>query len=118
MAEPMSAGRFAEIRDMQVDSTAGEAPYNPDIWTLDEARRELVAEVQRLRSEQDGVRDDERRRCIEELRSHSKERMDQSVIEYAGGKEAALSGVSSAAALAKAADLLEAGGLAEQGGGA
>uniref|UniRef100_UPI003F49385E hypothetical protein n=1 Tax=Streptosporangium sp. CA-235898 TaxID=3240073 RepID=UPI003F49385E len=45
---PMTAERVAELRDLQVDSTAGDAPYNPDMWTLDAARRELVAEVDRL----------------------------------------------------------------------
>ncbi|WP_436759401.1 hypothetical protein [Streptosporangium sp. V21-05] len=48
---PLTAERLAEFRDLQVDSTAGDAPYNPDVWTLDAARRELVAEVDRLRAQ-------------------------------------------------------------------
>ena len=53
MADPMTPERLAEIRDLSMNSTSGYATYNPDIWTLDAARRELVAEVERLRHDLD-----------------------------------------------------------------
>jgi len=47
--EAPTAERLAEIRDMAVDSLSGDAPYNPDVWALEAARRDLLAEVDRLR---------------------------------------------------------------------
>ncbi|MFE9099788.1 LSm family protein [Actinomadura geliboluensis] len=49
VAEPMTDERLAELRDLIVDSTSADAPYNPDIWALEQARKELLAEVDRLR---------------------------------------------------------------------
>lgn len=50
MPDPMTPERLAEIRDLSVDSCSGDAPYNPDIWTLEQARKDLLAEVDRLAS--------------------------------------------------------------------
>jgi hypothetical protein len=50
MPEPLPPKRLAEIRDLQVDSLSGDARYNPDVWTLEYARMDLLAEVDRLRT--------------------------------------------------------------------
>lgn len=39
--------RLAEIRDLCVDSTSANAPYNPDVWALERARLDLLAELDR-----------------------------------------------------------------------
>ncbi|MFI6594914.1 hypothetical protein ACIBHX_01630 [Nonomuraea sp. NPDC050536] len=49
MAEPMSEARLTEIRDLNVDSCSADAPYNPDVWALETARMELLAEVDHLK---------------------------------------------------------------------
>lgn len=55
MSTPLTDERLAEIRDLQVDSTSGEAQYNADIWTLEAARKDLLAEVERLRAQMAAV---------------------------------------------------------------
>jgi hypothetical protein len=45
---PLCADRLAEIRDLNVDSCSADAPYNPDVWALEAARIDLLAEVDRL----------------------------------------------------------------------
>jgi hypothetical protein len=47
---PLSAERLAEIRDLNVDSCSADAPFNPDVWALEKARTDLLAEVDRLNS--------------------------------------------------------------------
>jgi hypothetical protein len=46
----MSTWRLAEIRELRVDETSGDAPYMPGVWDLESARVELLLEVDRLRS--------------------------------------------------------------------
>lgn len=41
--------RIAEIRDLRVDSCSGDAQHNPDVWALEQARVDLLAEVEGLR---------------------------------------------------------------------
>ncbi|MET8985912.1 hypothetical protein ABZW49_10725 [Nonomuraea wenchangensis] len=48
MPEPLTPERLAEIRDLSVDSCSADAPYNPDVWALEHARTDLLAEVDRL----------------------------------------------------------------------
>ncbi|MCC5574548.1 hypothetical protein IMZ11_02695 [Microtetraspora sp. AC03309] len=93
----------------------GPEPYGVGDQPMTEAE-ELRAEVERLRAELDGVRADERRRCVEELRSHSKTRMDLAVAEVAAGNDGALVSVSFAATLDKASRLLESGELSVPSG--
>lgn len=50
MPEPLTPARLAEIRDLNVDSCSADAPYNPDVWELEKARTDLLAEVERLRT--------------------------------------------------------------------
>ncbi len=57
------------------------------------------------------VRADERRRCVAELRGHSKERMDTAVSEVSAGRDNGFAGVRFASTLDKAARLLESGEL-------
>ncbi|HEY9411005.1 MAG TPA: hypothetical protein VIP77_15610 [Jiangellaceae bacterium] len=40
---PLTAERLAEIRDLNVDSCSADAPYNPDVWALEKARKDLLA---------------------------------------------------------------------------
>ncbi|MEU6725569.1 hypothetical protein ABZ917_17830 [Nonomuraea wenchangensis] len=47
----MTPERLAEIRALNVDSCSADAPYNPDVWALEKARTELLAELDRLRRE-------------------------------------------------------------------
>ncbi|MCP9947333.1 hypothetical protein [Actinomadura madurae] len=88
MTEPMSDERLTELRDLNVDSTSGDAPYNPDIWTLDAARRELVAEVERLTT---GIRD-LYARCAQSARDNAEyyERVPEAKYEF--GKATAWDG--------------------------
>lgn len=51
MSEPLSSERLAEIRDLNVDSCSADAQYNPDVWALEYARMDLLAEVDRLKAE-------------------------------------------------------------------
>lgn len=44
----LSSERLAEIRDLNVDSCSADAPYNPDVWTLEKARTDLLAHVDSL----------------------------------------------------------------------
>lgn len=48
MADPMTRERLAEIRGMNVDSCSADARYNADVWALEYARLDLLAEVDRL----------------------------------------------------------------------
>ncbi|MBO3751564.1 hypothetical protein J5X84_36290 [Streptosporangiaceae bacterium NEAU-GS5] len=50
-SQPMTDERRAEIRAMNVDSCSADAHYNPDVWALEAARKELLAEVDRLNTE-------------------------------------------------------------------
>jgi hypothetical protein len=62
MAEPITPEqRLAEIRDLRVDSCSADAPYNPDVWALENARGDLLAEVDRLRLENKRLRLDAER---------------------------------------------------------
>jgi hypothetical protein len=45
--------RLAEIRDLNVDSCSADAPHNPDVWALESARKDLLAEVDRLKAKLD-----------------------------------------------------------------
>ncbi|MFI7449580.1 hypothetical protein ACIBQX_18935 [Nonomuraea sp. NPDC049714] len=45
--------RLAEIRDLNVDSCSADAPHNPDVWALESARKDLLAEVDRLHGQRD-----------------------------------------------------------------
>ncbi|TYB71190.1 hypothetical protein FXF51_01770 [Nonomuraea sp. PA05] len=45
---PPPADRLAEIRDLHVGSCTADAPHNPDVWALESARKDLLAEVDRL----------------------------------------------------------------------
>jgi hypothetical protein len=40
---PLTAERLAETRDLNVDSCSADAPYNPDVWALEKARKDLLA---------------------------------------------------------------------------
>ncbi|MFI7448153.1 hypothetical protein ACIBQX_11700 [Nonomuraea sp. NPDC049714] len=52
MSEPITPEqRLAEIRDLRVDSCSADAPYNPDVWALESARKDLLAEVDRLNAQ-------------------------------------------------------------------
>ncbi|HEY9370971.1 hypothetical protein [Streptomyces sp.] len=44
----LSSSRLEEIRDLNVDSCSAGAPYNPDVWTLEKARTDLLAHVDSL----------------------------------------------------------------------
>lgn len=74
MPEPMTEARLTEIRDLNVDSLAGDAIHNPDVWTLDAVRRELLAEVDRLRAYADALKDDSLR--LHALRTTGVDRWD------------------------------------------
>jgi len=50
MTEPMSDDRLEEIRNLDTSLTGPDAPYDPTALALDEARRDLLAEVDRLRA--------------------------------------------------------------------
>ena len=48
---PMTPERLAEIRGLQVDSLSADAEYNADVWALEQARLDLLAECDRLRAQ-------------------------------------------------------------------
>lgn len=65
---PMTPERLAEIRGLQVDSLSADAEYNADVWALEQARLDLLAECDRLRAHVDHwceQRDVEAQRAID-----------------------------------------------------
>jgi hypothetical protein len=48
--------RITEIRDLLVDSCSADAQYNPDVWALEQARVDLLAEVNALSADLDQMR--------------------------------------------------------------